>query len=662
MMHRVDTLRSYERIRSRVGSPSTLDTKALSVSISVASLIVLLLLAAASSLYVQSSIETANAQPQSIATRADPILSSRRNAFADYRHHSIAQSKSIPQITPTGTCIPSWQAVTSPNFGQDTNYLQGVSAISANDIWAVGTNDYGGTYPGCATLTLHWDGQAWTRIPSPNVGTFYDCSALLGVDAVSSNEVWAVGYVDTTAPGTLTLIEHWDGVQWSIVPSPSLSNTDNVLESVTAISSNDVWAVGYFTAVSGTTGYPQTLALHWNGTQWSTIPTPNSPSDHDRFWAVSAISSNDVWAVGATAQNANGALIEHWNGSQWSIVPSPIPPCTDCGYILYGVAAISSNDVWAAGTVVYFGGGEYTLIEHWDGSQWSIIGSPNTSSTHNELAAISAVSPTDVWAVGYSGMGVLIEHWDGSQWNLIPSPNSGYLWGVVALSSTDVWAVGYLHSCQGGPCGWHTLAEHYSSPCGSGTLTPTPTPSPSPSPTMTPILTITTTPTVPPILVGHVNWEARPAQPNALQQLPITLTLRSGTNEIDYPTQLTDQYGFFTVTLGSLPNGTYIWRVDDGASGSHSPNYLANSGFVDISVNPSTNVEMGMMRTGDADDNNRVNISDFNMLKVSFGSTCGNPTYDMRTDFSGDCFINVSDFNPLKRNFGQAGALPVGPR
>src|SRR5204863_8090882 len=115
----------------------------------------------------------------------------------------------------------------------------------------VGINDYGGSYSGCATLTLHWDGQAWTRIPSPNVGTFNDCSALLGVDAVSSNDVWAVGYVDTTAPGTLTLIEHWDGAQWSIVPSPSVSNSTQQLNSVSAISSNDVWAVGFYTAYSG---------------------------------------------------------------------------------------------------------------------------------------------------------------------------------------------------------------------------------------------------------------------------------------------------------------------------------------------------------------------------------------------------------------------------
>ncbi len=175
----------------------------------------------------------------------------------------------------------------------------------------------------------------------------------------------------------------------------------------------------------------------------------------------------------------------------------------------------------------------------------------------------------------------------------------------------------------------------------------------------------TVTPTATPVggsvLVGHVNWEARPAQPSQLQMLPITLTLKLGTTEVNYPTQPTDQYGFFTVTLGSLPSGIYSWRVDDSASALHSPNYLANSGVIDLSGQPVTNVEMGLMRAGDANNDNLANIADFNVVKVAFGYGCGDPPYDNRADFTGDCFVNVSDFNPLKRNFGRSGGPPIGP-
>src|SRR5207249_7511912 len=102
---------------------------------------------------------------------------------------------------------------------------------------------------------------------------------------------------------------------------------------------------------------------------------------------------------------------------------------------------------------------------------------------------IRAISPTDIWAVGNFA---LIEHWDGNQWSIVPSPNGSYIRGVAALSSTDVWAVGYYWNCQGSPCGWRTLTEHYADPC---TFTPTPSPTPSPSPSPSPSSSPTITPT-----------------------------------------------------------------------------------------------------------------------------------------------------------------------
>src|SRR5438445_387236 len=59
------------------------------------------------------------------------------------------------------------------------------------------------------------------------------------------------------------------------------------------------------------------------------------------------------------------------------------------------------------------------------------------------------------------------------------------------------------------------------------------------------------------VLVGHVTWQSRGAQPDARQQFPISLTLKLGTTEINYPVQTTDASGFFTVSVGGLANGTY---------------------------------------------------------------------------------------------------------
>ncbi len=172
--------------------------------------------------------------------------------------------------------------------------------------------------------------------------------------------------------------------------------------------------------------------------------------------------------------------------------------------------------------------------------------------------------------------------------------------------------------------------------------------------TFTPSATATVTPTSTAVLVGHVTWQGRPAQPSPLQQLPITLTLKSGTTEVNYPSQNTDASGFFTVPIGGLPSGTYAWRVKD-------PKYLANSGTLVITSGSNSAQEMGLMRAGDANDDNIVNVSDFNIMKATFGRGVGEPSYDDRADFTGDQRVNVQDFNLLKINFGNGGAPPIKP-
>ena len=157
-------------------------------------------------------------------------------------------------------------------------------------------------------------------------------------------------------------------------------------------------------------------------------------------------------------------------------------------------------------------------------------------------------------------------------------------------------------------------------------------------------------------LTGHVTWQGRPPQPHARQQLPITLTLRlqSGGPEHTYPNMTTDASGFFTPTLGSLPAGIYNWWVKG-------PQYLANSGSLNWTGGGTTQVEMGLMRVGDANNDNVVDISDFSILRATFGRSCGDAGFDPRADFNGDCTVDVSDFSLLRSNFGSGGAPPIGP-
>src|SRR2546423_1909329 len=112
---------------------------------------------------------------------------------------------------------------------------------------------------------------------------------------------------------------------WKIVPSPNAGSSTNSLNGVAAVSVHDVWAVGsYFNSTSGTY---QPLTEQWNGSEWTLVITPVAPSSSDNFLtAVTVISKNNIWAVGydnSIDQTPTQTLTEHWNGTQWTVVPSP---------------------------------------------------------------------------------------------------------------------------------------------------------------------------------------------------------------------------------------------------------------------------------------------------------------------------------------------------
>jgi len=146
-----------------------------------------------------------------------------------------ASSPSVPMVTATPTaCVPAWTIVPSVDPGTTFNYLQGMAAVSANDVWAVGGYlDASANYD---TLAEHWNGTAWSVVTTPNQPSLPN--GLNAVAAIAPNDVWAVGsYVDD--PNSYTLIEHWDGSAWTIVSSPN-QNTYDELNAVAATSANDV--------------------------------------------------------------------------------------------------------------------------------------------------------------------------------------------------------------------------------------------------------------------------------------------------------------------------------------------------------------------------------------------------------------------------------------
>ncbi len=299
-----------------------------------------------------------------------------------------------------------------------------VVILVAAGVLAVGLGGMAATGAAAAVPTTGQASAAVTLSSNP---------VLFGVSAVSRSDAWAVGRQNSTGVFK-TLILHWNGAAWSKVKSPSPSLSDAELLGVSAVSGSNAWAVGWYWNRTGTA--TETLILHWNGTAWTQVKSPN-PSSNPPYTpansldGVSARSGSDAWAVGNYDHNGvSEALIVHWNGTAWTQVKSPTAPrYTDFG--LTGVSAGSGSDAWAVGVhgIPSDGGKSGTLIFHWDGTAWTLVKSPSPGSGTNLLEGVSAVSGSDAWAVGnYSSYytpgtsRTLVLHWNGTAWSKINSP------------------------------------------------------------------------------------------------------------------------------------------------------------------------------------------------------------------------------------------------
>jgi hypothetical protein len=303
------------------------------------------------------------------------------------------------------------------------------------------------TTPGTATAC------SWHRVPSPNVEPDRLDNQLDGVFAAADDDVWAVGvsYVNEEGGENQPLAMHWDGTEWRSVPLPTSPSPEAGLLDVDGSSSDNIWAVGL-----------NSPALHWDGAAWSAVPFVDPGATYWHIEAISVRAADDVWAVGNTAGgNAGGSLVEHWDGSKWTVVDSPSPPpdelTADAYPSLSAVDALTADDAWATGQTENVApvGQSNTVSLHWDGSAWTRTDTPDVQAQNGvfgHLLGVDALASDDVWAVGIAadqpgtfggGDRALIEHWDGASWTVSETlPADSRLTGAAAVSTDDAWAVG----------------------------------------------------------------------------------------------------------------------------------------------------------------------------------------------------------------------------
>jgi hypothetical protein len=314
--------------------------------------------------------------------------------------------------------------------------MYAVWGASADDVWAAGNNGH----------TLHWDGASWTEAPNPLSaqeadvldGTWW----ILALWGAASDDVWAVGNwvpmhwdgtswmalgstfdlyaiwgsssTDVWAVGAYAVTEHWNGSTWTSVPNPLTGSTVGCsLFGVWGSGPNDVWAVGTCNGTVATDYIASGVILHWDGSSWATA---TSGAEHP-LNAVSGLGPNDAWAL------SYGVL--HWDGTGWTAAASPYD--ASCTYVVefydgphtytwaphsiqYGVWGTGPSDVWVFGQSMgippcqpaAWGDAQPSNMTHWDGSAWSFV--PNPWSSTKVVFGMWGSGPNDVWAVGEFGV------------------------------------------------------------------------------------------------------------------------------------------------------------------------------------------------------------------------------------------------------------------
>ncbi len=262
------------------------------------------------------------------------------------------------------------------------------------------------------TLAEHWNGSAWSVVPTPaDSGYLFSvtCSSTSECWAVGAS-------LDSQKNPLNGIIYHWNGAQWSEASRASSGQPFDEFDSVTCTDSSDCWAVGYagpnqiqynfLPGVAPSLTGGAALVEHWNGIDWTIVPTPGvSAPLGQELTAVTCTESSNCWAVGTTMDangNPSSSLVDHWNGSTWSTTPS-LDPSTPAN-ILTTVTCLDASSCWATGATNDASGQNTTpapYIENWNGTSWTVEPSPNVIA-FGWLAGLACVPGTGCFATGFS--------------------------------------------------------------------------------------------------------------------------------------------------------------------------------------------------------------------------------------------------------------------
>jgi hypothetical protein len=165
-----------------------------------------------------------------------------------------------------------------------------VSARAADDVWAI--SNLGTDGPISATIS-HWDGSRWSVVRSPRftIGSH----ERLRILSIGPDDVWAVLNRENSHAKLRAVVERYDGRSWRLVPVPFIQVVDYGHLGIAGAAPEDIWVVGTRVPPSS---YGRTFTLHWDGSAWGLLPSPNPGSQANVLEDAAVVPGGSVWAVG----------------------------------------------------------------------------------------------------------------------------------------------------------------------------------------------------------------------------------------------------------------------------------------------------------------------------------------------------------------------------
>jgi hypothetical protein len=253
----------------------------------------------------------------------------------------------------------TWHAVSASTLPANLT-ISAVRAKSATNAWIGG---YVASSPNHA-VAAHWNGSTWsvTTFNPPN------CSAINALSLVpGTSQVMAVGYDGTCGRGPEAVFaRRWTGSKWVAATVPS---ADGQAFAVVALSATNAWLAGDQTTDNWNTS--GLLLEQWNGSSWKLRQAPALPGSAGNIYSLAARSASNIMGVGWQYPACTGGtcpnqrtLAIHFNGTGWSRIatPNPATSATD-GFDQFEGATVEPNTgaYWAVGNYGTFSGGSKTL-------------------------------------------------------------------------------------------------------------------------------------------------------------------------------------------------------------------------------------------------------------------------------------------------------------